>query len=269
MPQFAMPDGARLYYEDFGAGRPIVFVHGGAETHAVWEQQVYTLADDFRTITYDHRGVGQSDKPRSGYTVDQLADDLFDLVQGLGLTDVTLVSHGFGGHVVLRCLARHPDVAEKVALSAAAPWYLGDKSGPGGFSEDFFAGLNDGIARNNAQANWELLEQWLFHKDPGMPFKMGALQMALAWPVYVWKQLARDLPALDHRPYLDQIRQPVLVLHGVHDQKNRYEGGAYLADTLPRGRLVSFDDSAHCPFFEELEKFNTELAAFVAADDLD
>lgn len=176
---------------------------------------------------------------------------------------MTLVSHGFGGHVVLRCLHRHPDVAARVALCSAAPWYLGEKSGAGGFSESFFAGLNDGIARNNPQANWELFEHWLFHKDPGEPMKLACLQMALAWPVYVWKLLARDLPSVDHREYLGAITQPTLVLHGEHDRKNRYEGAAYLAEHIPDAQLVTFPDSAHCPFFEELETFNEALTEFV------
>jgi pimeloyl-ACP methyl ester carboxylesterase len=262
MPQLELSDGVHLYYEDFGEGDPLVFVHGGAATHGVWEQQVYALADEFRTITYDHRGVGGSDKPRAGYTVDRLADDLYEIVQLLGLERVTLVSHGFGGHVVLRCLARHPEVAMRAALCAAAPWYLGDRSGAGGFSESFFAGLNDAISRNNPQANWDLFEHWLFHKDPGEPMKMACLQMALAWPVYVWKLLARDLPGADHRPYLPRITQDVLVMHGQHDRKNRYEGAAYLAENLPRAEMVTFADSAHCPFFEELEKFNALLGDF-------
>ena len=263
MPHVELSDGVRLYYEDFGSGRPLVFVHGGAATHALWEQQVYTLADTFRTITYDHRGVGSSDKPRDGYTVDRLADDLYELTQLLGLDNVTLVSHGFGGHIVLRCLARHPDAARRLALCAAAPWYMGNKAGAGGFSEAFFAGLNDGIAHNNAQANWDLLENWLFHKDPGEPMKMACLQMALAWPVYVWKMLARDLPNADHREYLPGISQPTLVLHGENDRKNRFEGASYLAENLPNARLVTFPDSAHCPFFEELEEFNSVLEEFV------
>jgi len=265
MPYVTMSDGVRLYYEEFGAGRPIVFVHGGAATHAAWEQQVYHLADRFRTVTYDHRGVAGSDKPPSGYTCDRLADDLAELVRSLRLSDATLVSHGLGGHVVMRCVSRHPGVAVRLALCAAAPWFTGDKAGSGGFSEQFTRGLSDGIARNNPQANWDLFERWLFHKDPGQPYKMAALQMALAWPAYVMKQLIADLVKVDHRDYLARIRQPVLVMHGVHDAKNRYEGGIYLARQLPNARLVSFADSAHCPFFEELDAFNAALSEFAGA----
>jgi pimeloyl-ACP methyl ester carboxylesterase len=263
MPYAQVDDRVRLYYEDFGDGRPIVFVHSGAATHDLWEHQVYHLSDRFRTVTYDHRGVGMSDKPRSGYTVDRLADDLSNLIAVLDLNQPTLVSHGLGGHVLLRCVARHPKVASKIALTAAAPWYLGDKEGEGGFSEDFFAKLNAVLARNNPQGNWDLFENYLFHQDPGEPMKHACLQMALAWPLNVWKELARDLPNTDHREMLSRLTQPTLVLHGKHDRKNRYEGGVFLSERIPKARLVTFEKSAHCPFLEEMEKYNAVLTEFV------
>src|SRR5690606_26170499 len=110
-----------------------------------------------------------------------------------------------------------------------------------------------------------LFEDWLFHEDPGEPMKLASLQMALAWPLYVWKELAKDLPKADHREVLPTIRQPTLILHGRHDRKNRYEGAEYLAAHIPGARFITFDNSAHCPFFEEMEKYNEELLKFIVA----
>ena len=235
----------------------------GAALHDLWGQQVYSLADDFRTITYDLRGVGSSDKPRSGYLLDRLADDLYELIGALRLANTTLVSHGIGGHVVLRCVARHPEVAIRIALCASAPWYRGNRAGEGGFSEEFSSYLNEGIARNNAELHWDLAERFYFHHDPSLAVKVAGLQMALSWPAYVWKLLERDLADVDHRPYLPTIAQRALILHGVHDRKNRYEGASILAKNLPNGELVSFESSAHCPFLEEPDRFNEILAKFV------
>jgi pimeloyl-ACP methyl ester carboxylesterase len=256
--------GVQLYHEDFGDGQPVVFVHGGAATHTLWDHQIHHLSSRFRTVVYDHRGVGGSDKPRDGYTVDQLADDLAALVRGLGLDggEVTLVSHGLGGHVVLRCVHRHPDVAGRLALTAAAPWYVGDRAGAGGFSERFADDLGARLGRNHPQVNWDLIGNWLFHDDPGEAVRIAHLQMAMAWPLHVLRTLMEDLPNADHRPYLGDIVQPTLVLHGRHDRKNRFEGAEFLADHLPQGRLTVFERSAHCPFLEEVDAFNGAIATF-------
>jgi pimeloyl-ACP methyl ester carboxylesterase len=265
MPRIQIEADVALYYEDFGTGPPIVFVHGGAATHDLWEQQVHHLSGSFRTVVYDHRGVGASDKPRSGYTVQRLADDLHALVGGLGLSDAILVGHGLGGHVVLRCVAEHPEVAGRIVLCSAAPWYVGDKDGAGGFSAEFADDLASGMARNAAQANWDLIERHLFHADPGLATKIAILQMALAWPLHVLRELMEDLPTVDHRQTLGSIAQPALVLHGRHDRKNRYEGAEALVEGLPNARLVTFEHSAHSPFLEEVEGFNEALAAFAGS----
>jgi pimeloyl-ACP methyl ester carboxylesterase len=266
MPYLTLSDGTSIYYEDLGEGSPIVFVAGGGATHALWEQQVVALAGPFRTVTYDHRGCGASDTPREGYTIDRFADDLAELVERLSLVGTTFVSHGFGGHILLRALHRHPDIGDKAVLVAAAPWYVGDKDGVGGFSEEFLAALKSGAATNFAQSSWDIIENWLFQHDPGTPAKIAALVQAVSWSAYAHKHLSADMESVDHRPYLPRIRQEVLIVHGVHDRKNRYEGSEHLARLLPNARLVRFEDSAHAVFADELELFNRTVARFVSGD---
>jgi pimeloyl-ACP methyl ester carboxylesterase len=80
MPCCDLTDGAALYYEDFGAGAPVVFTNAGNTTHKMWMGQVAALAPTFRTITYDIRGTGASAKPRSGYDAETAATDLCALI---------------------------------------------------------------------------------------------------------------------------------------------------------------------------------------------
>lgn len=54
--------GVNLYYEDYGQGEPIVFIHGGGTSHEMWEQQVYQFTDTFRTVVYDQRAPGRLDQ---------------------------------------------------------------------------------------------------------------------------------------------------------------------------------------------------------------
>lgn len=267
MPMVDVDGGVRLFHQDFGEGPPVVFVHGGSSTHAIWEHQVAALSDRFRTIAYDHRGVGRSDVPRDGFTVDRLADDLAALVDRLALDTraLTLVTHGLGGHVALRCLVRHPGVTGRLVLAGAAPWFAGDREGAGGFSDSLAADLAARLATDHAGANWDLIGEWMYRQAPELSRRIAHLQMAMQWPLVVVRGLMRDLRSVDHRPYLPDLAQPTLVVHGRHDRKNRFEGSEYLADHLPGGRLLVLEESGHCPFLEQVEAFNEEVAAFAGS----
>lgn len=87
--------------------------------------------------------------------------------------------------------------------------------------------------------------------------------MAQTWPSCVMKQLILDLSGVDHRDYLGEITQPMLILHGLHERKNRYEGSRILADLLPQAELIQFLESAHALFFEERDLFNRTVAEFI------
>jgi pimeloyl-ACP methyl ester carboxylesterase len=101
MPLCEATDGVHLYYEDFGDGQALIFTPAGVQTHKMWEGQAAGLSDRFRTITYDWRGTGASDKPRTGYTGEAAAADLAALVETLGTAPAVLVGHGIGSHVTL------------------------------------------------------------------------------------------------------------------------------------------------------------------------
>ena len=80
-----------LYYEDFGEGRPVILIHGWPVTHAMWETQVEALVSQGnRVITYDRRGFGDSTKTSGGHDYVTFASDLNELINALGLTEVTL-----------------------------------------------------------------------------------------------------------------------------------------------------------------------------------
>src|SRR6267142_6737019 len=97
-----------LYYEDLGAGQPVVLIHGWPLNGASWEKQTAALlAAGRRVITYDRRGFGASSKPASGYDYDTFADDLHRLITQLDLNDVTLAGFSMGGGEVARYIGKH------------------------------------------------------------------------------------------------------------------------------------------------------------------
>src|SRR5512133_4242555 len=97
-----------LYYEDHGAGKPVVLIHGYPLSGASWEKQApVLLAAGHRVITYDRRGFGKSGQPTSGYNYDTFTEDLHKLVIQLELRDFSLVGFSMGGGEVARYLGKH------------------------------------------------------------------------------------------------------------------------------------------------------------------
>lgn len=83
MPLLPTADGTRLFYNDWGSGRPVVLIHGWPLDADMWEYQVPDLvAAGYRVVAYDRRGFGRSDQPAGGYDYDTLADDLAAVMQG-------------------------------------------------------------------------------------------------------------------------------------------------------------------------------------------
>src|SRR3982074_3088141 len=86
-----------LYYEDHGAGTPVVLIHGWPLSGASWEKQTTALLHaGHRVITYDRRGFGRSSKPTVGYNYDTFAADLDAVLGTLNLTAVSLVGFSLG-----------------------------------------------------------------------------------------------------------------------------------------------------------------------------
>lgn len=127
----------KLHVDDTGGpGRPVVLIHGWPLSGESWSAQVPALVDaGHRVVTYDRRGFGRSDKPKTGYTYDALAEDLHTLLVELDLRDVTLVGFSMGGGEVARYLATYgPERVRSVVFASSVTPYLaktpGNPDGP-------------------------------------------------------------------------------------------------------------------------------------------
>lgn len=270
MPYCSGADGVKLYYEDFGDGPAMVFTNAGLQTHKQWEGQVASLADEFRTITYDWRGTGQSDKPRSGYTAERAAADLCALVETLGVAPAILVGHGIGTHVTFMAATSRPDLVRGMVLASGGPWFCGERDGvAGGLSNeflDFIVGKSskpkDARGISDPQIFGDLAEHWLFHRPQTPAVVNSVLEQALEWPHYPHAAYLKSMREVDHRHRFGQVRWPTLIIQGRHDHKQRYEGACYMAEQIPGAKLVTLEDSAHMGQLEEINAFNQALVRF-------
>jgi pimeloyl-ACP methyl ester carboxylesterase len=123
MPKATLRSGVRIHYQQVGAGPDLVMIHGLTGNLAVWHLRIVPeLAEHFRVLTYDLRGHGHSDTPRSGYTLDAMAGDLLELLDELGLERPLIAGHSYGADIVLYHALRRPDrLSVAIAIEAALP----------------------------------------------------------------------------------------------------------------------------------------------------
>jgi pimeloyl-ACP methyl ester carboxylesterase len=109
-------NGFSLYYEIQGDGEPVVLIPGFAAGRETWVLQTPSLSRDFRVITFDPRGVSESDKPEGPQSISLLADDLAHLLQALGISKAHIVGASFGGFVAQEFALRYPFMTRKLVL---------------------------------------------------------------------------------------------------------------------------------------------------------
>ncbi|MCX8130733.1 MAG: alpha/beta hydrolase [Clostridia bacterium] len=113
-------NGIKLFYDTYGNGEPVVFIHGVAITSRVWDYQKDFISRYYRMIVLDLRGSGRSDKtPAITHTAELLADDLKGLVDYLGYEKVNIVGLSIGAAVAMKFAIKYPHMVSRLILTGA------------------------------------------------------------------------------------------------------------------------------------------------------
>ncbi|MFX1572620.1 MAG: alpha/beta fold hydrolase [Promethearchaeota archaeon] len=117
---FAHANGIKISYEMKGKGFPVIFIHGFGSKKEIWKPQVLELSKKFKTITYDLRGAGISDRPNFPYTMEMFADDIKGLMDFLHIKLTHLIGRSLGGMIAQNFVLKYPQCVEKLVLIATS-----------------------------------------------------------------------------------------------------------------------------------------------------
>ena len=217
--------GIEIFYEDHGAGQPVVLIHGYPLSGRAWDRQVPALLDaGYRVITYDRRGFGQSSQPASGYDYDTFAADLNALLEHLDLREGVLVGHSMGTGEVTRYLGRYGParVARGVLVSPIPPFLLQTPDNPGGIPQDLFDGFAQ-AARADTPAWMKGFLDTFYNTETLRGTLVSDQAFAASWNLAVTASAAAAVAcigtwATDFRDDLPKIDVPILVIQGDADQ---------------------------------------------------
>jgi non-heme chloroperoxidase len=263
--------GIQIHYEDHGAGRPVVLIHGYPLSGRAWDKQVPALLEaGHRVITYDRRGFGQSSQPTAGYDYDTFAADLAALLEHLDLRGAVLAGHSMGTGEVTRYLARYGSarVAKAVLLSPIPPYLPQAGDNPDGVPQSLFDGFAQ-AARSDGPAWMKGFLDNYYNTDTLLGTLVSDQALQASWNLAVTASATAAVACIatwttDFRDDLPKLDIPVLVIHGDADQvlpldKTAARLPALIKDT----RLTVIQGGPHAIPWTHADQVNTALLDFI------
>jgi non-heme chloroperoxidase len=270
MGLFKTKDGTQLFYNDWGAGQPVVFSHGWPLSADAFEDQMNFLANQgYRCIAHDRRGHGRSSQTWNGNDLDTYADDLAELVQALDLKDAIHVGHSTGGGEVARYIGRHGTgrVAKAVLISAIPPLMLKTAANPAGLPIEVFDGLRASVQADRAQFFKDLSAPFYGANRPGNKVSQGLRDsfwqqgMLCGFPgaYYCIKAFSET----DCTEDLKKFDIPTLILHGDDDQIVPIVAAGLLSSKIVKdAQLKIYKGAPHGMCSTLKDEINADLLAF-------
>lgn len=273
MAFFTTSDNAQIYYEEHGAGEPLIFVHGWSCNHNFFKYQTGEFAKNYRVILYDLRGHGQSDRgpiTERNMNLKRFAADLHELIEHLGLKEVNVVGWSMGTSTLLAYAREfHCEYIRRMCFIDMTPKLLNDEEWKLGQSGSFTQEQNImflALLGSSWEAAANMFVPNIFAK--GYSKEADEYKWALGQALdniphcmtNMWIAMAYE----DFRPVLPTIQVPVLLAYSGDGLIYGPAHGEYMQANLGgESKLVIFPGCGHGLFLEDPQKFNRELAAFL------
>jgi sigma-B regulation protein RsbQ len=249
------------------SGPALVFAHGfGCDQH-MWRLMAPAFEDRYRTITYDHVGFGQSDlsafDPQRYRSLQGYADDLLEIVDVLGLEDVTYVGHSVAAMIGVRASVSAPTALDALALVCPSPRYIDDEGYTGGFSQAEIEELLETLDSN--YLGWSQAMAPVIMGNADRPELGEELTNSFCrTDPAIAESFARVTFLSDSRRDLDAVEVPALVMQTTNDAIAPEVVGHYVADHLPKGSFVQLEATGHCPNLSAPAETTAALEEFLA-----
>ena len=216
---------AKIYYEEYGKGQPLLFLHGNNGSISDFSQQIPFFAKHYRVIAIDTRGQGRStDLSQDPYSYQKFASDLYQVTKSLNLEQVDIVGWSDGGNTALIFNYEHPEMVNRVVA-------IGANMNPVGVKEKLIESLKKQIAGNDPKTNQRLIQLMLDHPD------IKSNQLSL-------------------------ITNPVLIVAG-SDDVIKDEHTRLIHKLIRNSELAIIPNATHYIPFEQPEKLNELMLNFL------
>src|SRR5215469_12541529 len=263
MPEVRVGD-VRLHYEVTGSGEPLMMVMGLGGSSAGWAPELINqLARSFRTITYDNRGTGQSDKPDVPYSLEMFAADSISILDDLNIRRTHLFGVSMGGMIAQEIALRYASRLQTLTLGCTT---FGGKNAvpPPAESVKLLTAPRDGLSDEEViRRGWPLAYTPDYIKGHRAELEASIPGLLVnATPTFISKRHLDATYGLKTYDRLPQIKTPTLVITGAKDVLIPTRNSEILAERVPGARLHIIPNAGHAFFNEAREEFLREFIPF-------
>ncbi len=261
-----------LYYEDHGAGSPVVLIHGWPLSGASWEKQTAALlAAGHRVITYDRRGFGRSSKTGTGYHYDTFAADLDVVLKTLDLQQVALVGFSMGSGEVTRYLGKYGStrVRKAVLIGTLGPYLVKTADNPDGVDAKVFDDIKAAIRADRPAFLMEFLRNFYNYDVTGGKL-VSERVLEDNWNVAAGASAIGTVACVDcwiedFRKDIEKNDVPTLILHGDADRILPPDATSRRqAKMIKNVTFVELPGGPHGVLWTHADRINAELVKFLA-----
>ena len=267
---YADSGGVRLYYEDTGAGIPIVFAHEFADDHLSWEPQIRYFSRRYRCIAFNARGYPPSDVPEDQtlYSQDHATDDIAAVLRAADIDRAHIVGMSMGGFAALHFGLRHAAMARSLTVAACGYGAARDQ-------RERYAADSETLAAEYEKVGAEAMARMYANgayrlqfreKDPRgwAEFRDTLAKHSAKGAALTMRGVQKLRPSLyDLEDRLREMKVPTLIVNGDEDDWC-LEPGLFLKRTIPAAGLWVVPKTGHTINLEEPSMFNAVLSEFFA-----
>lgn len=234
-------DGARIWYDTYGSGPPVILLHGGLGHSGNWGYQVPALVTSgYRVVVIDSRGHGRSTRDERPFTYELMASDVSTVMDVLHLEKVGLVGWSDGAIIALI-------LAMKAPTRVAGVFFFGCAMDPSGTKEIEFTPILERCFGRHMKDYAQLSPT----PDQFEAFSTAIDLMQQTQPNYSAQDLA-------------QISVPVAIVQSERDEFIKHEHAKYLARTIPQATFIHLTGVSHFAPLQRPEQFNMTMLAFLS-----
>jgi 3-oxoadipate enol-lactonase len=241
-----------------GDGPPLVLLHSLLSDRASFDSIVPELSKSFRVVVPELPGFGESQAVSGGLAAvaDRMAGAIDDCADG---EDVVVLGNGYGGFITLQMAIRHPNIATKLILADCGAAF--SEPGREAFRNMAAAAKTKGLSAITEVAMRRLFAPEFQQANPDL--MRGRREAFLKTDPEVFRVACEALAALDLRPQLGQVKVPVLVVVGEHDEATPPPMSHEIAAGLPQARLKIIAGCAHVPQLQAPQAFLAAIGDFL------